>query len=446
MEENTSRYPTVRLVDIEKEILKGKQVKPGILDEDILPGPSDQPRFIVPPTGTETVQSTPSTQTPVVNTVILNQSMPGLVSAPTNFMFGMSLTNVVQPTIIQPENMVKCVTAINPAPTHGNHQPSILRKPPQLITQTVPVEKMWSEIRNGVRFLHPSNLDHSILNKVTDTLKTKQSLKNTIISLPNSVYLVPISCFKGAQLPPDSMVSLASTNNGNMHTPPTFQKDTEVHQKLKHHCWNSKRNRKLDLEGFTAYDRLGFYKAETVRSRKCHRIIEGIIQDLTNSVTKIEEELSHIKTITSKELSRRWKRRRKSCIENIVSPTLDYSTSQSVSLNELRAAGYCTTATIDHTNFETFNQYNSCIFVNKDNVVTKIILDTFPDFKLAVEKGVVKIASDLDSSKQTKYKYNEDKFMQFVKYLKDNHSVVDIMNDHNYASSDSHTCVHNPRI
>lgn len=435
MEQELSKCATVRLVDIDKEILKGKRVKPGILDDDTQPGPSKRSKLTIAPAGTEALPMSPSPQA-----FILKQPMSSILSAPDSIVLNsvpIPRENAVQQTVVQPEDKIKCVRAEEPPPILWN-KPSILRRPPPLVTQTVPVEKMWSEIKNGVRFLHPSNLDQNVITKVSDTLKTKTSLKNTIISLPNSVYLVPLSCFKGAQLPPDSMVSLASNDKVAVVE---NKKETEVKQVLKHPCWNSRRNRKLDLDGFTAYDRLGFYKAEAVRAKKCQKNVEAIIDKLRQSMLNTKEGIEILKSRASDE-SMAGQKEKKRLPEKTLPPEAQNS-KRSIS-RKVRLTRHESIPYIDHTNVEKFHLYKSCIFVNKNSVVTEIILKTFPDFKVAVDSGAVKIISEQKTVKSTpQVEQDANKLMQFVKFLRDSHNLLDVMNDHSYAANENSMCIHN---
>lgn len=445
--EEVNSYPTVRLVDIEKEILKGKKVKPGILHDDVLPGPSKLSKLTVAPITTDHISSSVAAEGTVVNTLVIDQTSPNLVSTPASFILNpVQQANVVQQTV-QPQ--IKYVTAVKQTPIQWN-KPSILRKPPPVATQAIPVDQTWSEIKNGIRFLHPSNLDYNVLNQVSDSLKTKKSsLKNTIISLPNSVYLVPLSYFQGAQLPPDSMVSIASSENRDEcvnDNVECVQTKTEIEetQPLRHPCWNRKRHRKLDLDGFTAYDRLGFYKAEVARTKKCHRTIEAIMGGLASSMIKIQNELTRIKLKTSgKPL-----KRRKCFTKKILPADLRKIATKSSVVSKLLNKNN-TRPIIDYNNFETFKHYKSCVFVNRDTVVTQMILYTFPNFKTAVENGVVKVISEseLECDHKTVKKCSlvvpaTNRFDEFVKFLKDSHSLLDVMNDHSYAAIESDTCMH----
>lgn len=514
--------PTVRLVDIEKEILKGGIVKPGILDDEITPGPSKRPKLktqgsdaatsLPPPPPlqpavvfrpTVPVQTLVPVRTTTPTTYILNsvpvgnlanqgtsvlvgntmqQAAPlGFGNLPNSMIIGSVITqanslpagNVLQQTNTVPiaaviqqtnattaENTVQktetnnfqCVVAKKPIPALHNNKPPILRRTaPQLVTQNIPVERMWSEIKNGVRFLHPSNLDHDILNKVADTLKTKSSLKNTIISLPNSVYLVPVGCFKGAPLPPDSMVSIANGTNAEQQ-----KEESQIPVKLKHPCWNTKRNRKIDLDGFSAYDRLGFYKAESARAKKCQRHIDTIIDCLQKSVEKLRKELS----VLNPEQSRMTRQKQK--FQTVHQPKMTIKRQSKVKryvagvpqLRSRKTSFECMSAKmlasiknssppiIDHTNFERFQHHETSVFVNRDSTVTEMILESFPNFREAVKNHVVKIANEpefnsvfgLDWIKEEcEVVQDVGKHVNFVKYLKDKHLLSDVLNEHSYA-------------
>lgn len=445
-----SECHTVRLVDIEKEILKGKRVKPSILDEEPL-GPPKK-KVMVECAVTKSVSSTPSSlpQTTMLNTSILNQTVSdSVVSAPTGFFVNPFLfTNMAPEIIKEPAKIIstQCITAANQSNVYSNKPPSILRKPTQVVTKTVPVEKMWSEIQNGVRFLHPSNLDHDMLHRVTDSLKTNQSLKNTIISLPNSVYLVPLSCFKGAQLPPDSMVSL--TNYDKAETVSSIKNQAEATIKLKHHCWNMRRHRKLDLDGFTAWDRLGFYKAEAARAKRCQKNLDTIIESLTNSVMQLKKELTLLQ-LTEENKPQIRQQKKEKCLpeteKSLRSELVD------ISVSKLGLADYNTATFIDHRNFEHFRHYKSCVFVYSDIVITEIILHGFPKFRMAVKKGVVKVMNETDyvhvfEKKISKNPFNLKpdpiKHAQFIKFIKDSRKLLDIISDHNYASNKNYACIH----
>lgn len=424
MEQQLRKCATVRLVDIEKEILKGKKVKPGILDDDIQPGPSKRAKV-----------ATHILPNPRQLQAYLPASASGSV-IPNSVPDEPLITNLLQPTIVQPEDEISCGNAEEaPMPSLVWNNSQILRE--KFVTQSVPVDKMWSEIKSGVRFIHPSNLDQNVITKVSDTLKTKaSSLKNTIISLPNSVYLVPLSCFKGAQLPPDSLVSLASNDRVNKVAVVEATKEIEEKEVLKHPCWNLKRNRKLDLEGFTAYDRLGFYKAEVMRAKKCQRCVQVIIDNLRQSMLSSKEEFAMLKYESLGKSAGKLK-----CLPEKTSDPESQNTKMTTA-SKLRSqeAVYC----IDHTNFEKFHLHRSCIFVNKNSVVTEIILKTFPNFKAAVDSGAVKIVSEKKSGeKEPLVQQDAHKLMRFVKFLRDSHNLLDVMNEHSYAANENSMCIHN---
>lgn len=461
MQRIPSSLPTVRLVDIDKEILKGKTVKPGLLNDDVTPGPSKIAKLTET---NENVSFLPQVQSPVTNTFILSQGMPALAPigspAMTTYILNTApVGNVSQHLVTRSESEMKCVIAKEqPAATQSKSVPPILRRGPQLVTQTVPVEKMWSEIKNGVRFVHPSNLDHDVLNKVMDTLKTKKSLKNTIISLPNSVYLVPLSCFKGAPLPVDSMVSIGSDE-----TQEISDETDEVTTKLKHPCWSNKRHRKLDLDGFSAYDRLGFYKSDSQRSKKCQKNVDSIIESLRNSIVKIQDELLYLDSVEQKskkklqkrkaEQSEQNKKRRRRRKKFFTEPTPAFSPKTSfetVTTEQLVLIGRRSMHVINHLNFESYVHHRSSLFVSKDSVVTEMILNIFPDFREAVDNGVVKIATEADfisvfgvESVEHDRQVEEDlnKHERFAKFLKDNHQLLHVLSDHSYAVNNTHRTV-----
>lgn len=454
MERIPSGLPTVRLVDIDKEILKGKTVKPGLLNDDATPGPSKI-------ANNENISFLPETQSSVTNTYILSQGMPALAPigspAMTTYIVNTAVGSVAQRLVTRTENQMKCVIAKEqPAASiqQPKNVPPILRRAPQLVTQTVPVEKMWSEIKNGVRFVHPSNLDHDVLNKVMDTLKTKKSLKNTIISLPNSVYLVPLSCFKGAPLPVDSMVSIASDENGEKGE----EEADEVITKLKHPCWSNKRHRKLDMDGFSAYDRLGFYKSDSQRSKKCQKNVDSIIENLRNSIVKIQEELLYLDSVEQKKKRKLQKRKAEQSEQNnkrrrrkkkllaepsSVSPKTSFETMTTEQLALIDRGSF---HVIDHLNFESYVHHRLSLFVSNDCVVTEMILNLFPNFREAVDNGVVKIATEADfisvfgvESVKHERQVEEDlnKHLKFVKFLKDNNQLLNVLSDHSYAVNEN---------
>lgn len=380
MEQVPKQPSSFRYVDIEKEILKGKSIKPGILDDDPEPGPSKKAKLVVlPPKDNIALPS-----------FLINNAQPTVVPAEqAPVALALSPVPVVPPKATK---SVKCMVKIEAMPEELKNKPSILRRIPQpkVVAETVPVDQMWSEMKNGVRFVHPSSLDQDMLHRVVDTLKIERSLKNTIISLPDKVFLVPLSCFSGAVLPPDSLVSVR-------RNAAETQEKEEAPRKLKHPCWNGKKNRKLDLDGLTAFDRLGFYKADAQRSLRCQRIVENIANRLVQSIEKLKSEINVLesqlrkkrksrKKVHSKPFTkmRTLKRRQKKTqvVENVVVKESVTSSNESV------------LPVLDHSNFEQFRDHARSIFVNNDNIATAIILHTFPDFKAAVEKGVVRVIDE----------------------------------------------------
>lgn len=451
MENNLKGLPSVRLVDIEKEILKGKTIKPGILNDDEPelppkelqlqqgPGPSNKRKLaLTQQKPAKRVATNPPAQ-PVP--VVMNSVVLLTTTVPT-----MMVNTLPAPKATAPVSPVKCVVATKAPPTQPN-LPTILRKPTQVVTQQVPVEKMWSEMKNGVRFLHPSNLDQDVLNKVANTLKTKKSLKNTIISLPNKVFLVPLNCIQGGPLPSDSLVSIKSVP----------EKPVQPETPLKHHCWSTKKHRKLDLEGFGAYDKLGFYKAEAMKAKKCLKNLEIEIEKLTQSINSLTEELKVYevpkKIVFHMNPTKTSKNKRKRC-RRVIGPrpapvvTPFFKILKPNQLNQFHSGS---TVVLDHTDFETFEACDSVLYVNRDDVITSMILEKFPKFQEAVDSGMVKIVNEADYisvfgsevKKFTNESNNSDKEERFKQFVKNSPILTDVMNDHSYAIDEEFDCCEN---
>lgn len=70
----------------------------------------------------------------------------------------------------------------------------------------------------------------------------------------------------------------------------------------KFRCWKYRQNVKRDLEGFSYYERMGFYRADVARSAACANKNKLLVHQLELSLKKTEEELKNFKDFTSKRM------------------------------------------------------------------------------------------------------------------------------------------------
>lgn len=250
--------------------------------------------------------------------------------------------------------------------------------------------QMLGNLRNGIKFLNPLALSQDLITEaIGNTLAEKKSIKNTIISLKDNMYLIPASYFgktyinvngSPIKLPPLQMnqmpmnivqnaaqqanvdsseffvpavsniiqpheltpanhkillttsmqTSNYATSSGTIpcdcgqtarvpNSPGTISFN-KIKQKLSHKLdsiknkpapeqiaptespakepelvhpiWPKKKaNRKLDLEGFSWYDRLGFYKSEVLRAKTVLYKIDCMINKRESELRKLQNEL-----------------------------------------------------------------------------------------------------------------------------------------------------------
>lgn len=558
---------TLRLVDIESEILKGQGVKPGlVLTEDpiidlteLIHNPTLQPvnasntQVLVLPasvgannsfnvtniTSLPSVQETgkqefampiickyktPANVVPTIPTNVIS-SRPNIAStvyykpalSPVN-------NNNFKPTVPISLNSNGNTLLVSPTQDKQKTVPASISSDQHTQESTTsiavnnnsptPAEFSLSHLSQGFRLLNPTNLNTSVLNQnYLNTLSKNDNMKNTIISLPDNIYLIPASYFKGnnvVQIPRNIKVAhLTPKDTTKSTTPP--EEIIKVLENLEplpvenaiaapappkepeltHPCWSNKRRRKLDLQGFAVHDRLGFFKAEFARSKKCFRRLSIIIENEEKIVNTLMKQKTRKENVWLNRMEKQYNLKQCRVVLN-KNDILNYfkkkgsirrkisrkkpSTShliftwsfETISFNALKCIDFSKPVLfINHHNFGTINfeepEIETILFINTNNLITEMCLASFPQLRAAVQKKIIRIVNEVDLEvflgmdsrqsisghlpKKRKTIVSVEKTWKFQKFLATRINLTDkkslqtyIENDHSYAIRTHEEC------
>lgn len=498
---NSKAIDSVRFVDINSEILGGKGVKPGLVltEDDVIDLTEEIPEIHLPakpiittakraikPKVTASitaiaVQTYAESWEPVksrdMNDALISNLPPNV-----NQLINTSSETALSSAINERENKNICSSKL--LAQNVNKETLTISS---LVDQPTGPQASLSDLKKGFKILDPANLNSDILKSNYLYQLPKDQVKNTIISLPNRIYLIPVSYFKKdnvVQIPGNSKIACfvdesitkssgsvkndavinnlvqnennvksnfpvqmnmkncgCVQNNNFEHSNPHIQvsKSLAVTQKkteLFRRCWSAKRNRKVDLEGFTMYDRLGFFKSEHVRAKKCFNILNTIIFDIQREISLLKSYLDSMKVCKSivpkpartgktclslvaltkkhhlkecsivldrNEVHNYYKRRRlalKQQNRRRVNRNFQIPLSfEMIPFNSLNKINFNKPVLfINHHNFGTVNYANpeieTILFINTNNLVTEMCLDLCPQFKTAVQKKIVNIVEE----------------------------------------------------
>lgn len=391
----------------------------------------------------------------------MNQTVPTIqINASVSSRSNETRTNFSPAVCIQNLNKPKSVTKCNLTSQYTANRDLAT------VAATEPYSTL-TDLQKGFRILNPESINSNVLKSKYLKELPKELVKDTIISLPNKLYLIPVSYFKKdnvVEIPGNSKVASFIENdkdnsrivkndnvqNNNLKKNCCVQTDnfindalhkadsksTQVTQKKKPlfpRCWSVRKHRKIDLEGFSMYDRLGFFKSEHTRAKKCFNTLSNIIMIKEREVCKLKAERRkrklalknkkterkflayaalkkryHLKEFSivldrnevsnyfkHKRLPTKLQRNKRRAYTEFEIP-LSFETIPFRSLNKINFRN--PVLFINHHNFGTIDyvkpEIETILFINTNDIVTEMCLDVCPQLKTAVKNNVVRIVNE----------------------------------------------------
>lgn len=385
-----------RFVDVQSEILKGKEVKPGILNDETIDLTTEARPAPIPSYHHPKIRCIPTA-------ALTNPKPSGLTGIP--LQTPKPAANTTQPRIM----------LLNPS-AQSTQNVAVNSLAPASIPRTF-IAKPASNSPKQIGM--PLNGEQiQVLNVNSLSVGNKLNTVNTA-SAGGSVYLIPASFFLNGNLRPNTTIVLPP-----IPMEPVVERKKEELPEPLHPCWKRKRHRKLDLEGFSLQDRLGFTATECSRVKRCTAHINSLISTEEAKIYELERRLDKVRLMRVEKkynikdctimldrndvksyyhniknrkrqpvILQRWLKAAEplKCTPRPIYREMDMPALKRLDYNEKIIF-------INDHNFGRLNYMNhlkdTIIFISSNPVTTEMCLQKFPLFRNVVQKGVVQIVNE----------------------------------------------------